>query len=85
MLSSSFVDRVFKPRSGQANHYEIVICCFFAKHTTLRRKSKDCLAGIMCLSGATCLPGFFYPALYINLTKRVGLVQSQTSFSSHHR
>jgi hypothetical protein len=78
----------FKPRSGQANHYEIVICCIFAKHTALRRKSKDWLAQIMCLSGATCFSVdycFFDPALCINLTKRVGLVQSQTSFSSHHR
>jgi hypothetical protein len=65
-----------------------IICCFFAKHTALRRKSKDWLAQIMCLSGATCLSVdycFFDPALCINLTKRVGLVQSQTSFSSHHR
>jgi hypothetical protein len=31
-------------RSGQTKDYEIGICCFFAKHAALRRKSKDWLA-----------------------------------------
>jgi hypothetical protein len=34
-------DRGFEPRSGQTKDYEICICCFSAKHTALRRKSKD--------------------------------------------
>jgi hypothetical protein len=29
---------------GQTKDYEIGICCFSAKHTALRRKSKDWLA-----------------------------------------
>ena len=44
VLISSAVDRGFEPRSGQTKDYEIGICCFSAKHTALRRKSKDWLA-----------------------------------------
>ena len=44
MLASSAVDRGFEPRSGQTKDYKIGICCFSAKHTALRRKSKDWLA-----------------------------------------
>ena len=44
VLTSSAVDRGFEPRSGQTKDYEIDICCFSAKHTALRRKSKDWLA-----------------------------------------
>ena len=44
MLTSSVVDRGFKPRSGQTKDYAIGICCFSAKHTVLMRKSKDWLA-----------------------------------------
>ena len=44
VLASSAVDRGFEPRSGQTKDYEIGICCFFAKHTALKRKSKDWLA-----------------------------------------
>jgi len=32
------------PRSGQTKDYKIGICCFFAKHAALRRKSNDWLA-----------------------------------------
>jgi hypothetical protein len=38
------VDRGFEPRSDQTKDYKIGICCFSAKHATLRRKSKDWLA-----------------------------------------
>jgi len=31
-------------RSGQTKDYTIGICCFSAKHASLRRKSKDWLA-----------------------------------------
>ena len=43
VLASSVVDRGFQPRSGQTKDYEIGICCFSAKHATLRRKNKDWL------------------------------------------
>ena len=43
-LPSSVLDHGFEPRSGQTKDYKIGICCFFAKHTTLRRKSKYRLA-----------------------------------------
>jgi hypothetical protein len=44
VLASSVVDRGFDPRSGQSKDFKIGICCFFAKHAALRRKSKDWLA-----------------------------------------
>ena len=44
VLASSAVYRGFEPRSGQTKDYEIGICCFSAKHSALRRKSKDWLA-----------------------------------------
>ena len=33
-----------RPRSSQTKDYKISICYFYAKHTALRRKSKDWLA-----------------------------------------
>ena len=44
VLTSSAIDCGFEPRSGQTKDCEIGICCFSAKHTALRRKSKDWLA-----------------------------------------
>ena len=44
VLASSAVDRGFEPQSGQTKDYKIDICCFPGKHTTLRCKSKGCLA-----------------------------------------
>ena len=44
VLASSAVDCGFEPRSGQTKDYDIVICCFSAKHAASRRKSKDWLA-----------------------------------------
>ena len=44
VLASSAADRGFEPRSGQTKDYKIGMCCFSAKHTALRRKSKDWLA-----------------------------------------
>ena len=44
VLASSAVDRGFEHRSGQTKDYKIGICCFSAKHTALRKKSKDWLA-----------------------------------------
>jgi hypothetical protein len=44
VLASSAVDRGFEPRSSKTKDYKIDVCCFSAKHTALRRKSKDWLA-----------------------------------------
>ena len=44
VLASSTVDRGFEPRSGQTRDFIVGICCFSAKHTALRRKSKHWLA-----------------------------------------
>jgi hypothetical protein len=57
LLTVRALYHVFEPRSGQPNNYIIVVCCFSAKHTALRRKKKDRLVGIrlICLSGETCL------------------------------
>jgi hypothetical protein len=52
MLCSRAVDCGFECRLGQTKDYKIGISCFFAKHTALRRTSKDWL--IMCPSWATC-------------------------------
>ena len=41
VLASSAVDHGLVPLSGQTKDYKIGICCFSAKHTALRRKSKD--------------------------------------------
>jgi predicted LPLAT superfamily acyltransferase len=41
---SSTVDRGFELRSGQTKDYKIGICYFSAKHTAVRRKSKDWLS-----------------------------------------
>ena len=43
VVVSSVGGRGFEPRSGQTKDYTIGICCFSAKHTALRRKSKDWL------------------------------------------
>jgi hypothetical protein len=37
MIAFSVVDCRFNPWLGQTKDYEIGICCFSAKHTTLRR------------------------------------------------
>jgi hypothetical protein len=44
VLASSAEERGFAPRSGQTKDYIIGMCCFSAKHSALRRKSKDCLS-----------------------------------------
>ena len=58
VLAWSAVDRGFEPRLGQTKDYYIGMCCFFAKHAALRRKSKDRLAqnqnNIACLSTDCC-------------------------------
>ena len=46
VLASSVVDCEFEPQSYQTKDYKIGICCFFAKHAALRRKSEDWLAWI---------------------------------------
>ena len=44
MLASTAVGRVFEPQSCQTKDYKVDMCCFFAKHAALRRKSNDWLA-----------------------------------------
>ena len=45
ILVSSAVDHGgFKSCLGQTKDYQIDICCFYAKHATLRRKNKYQLA-----------------------------------------
>ena len=41
VLASITIDRGFEPQSGQTKDYNNGICCFFANHAALRRKSKD--------------------------------------------
>jgi len=43
VLASSGVDRGLEPRSDQTKVYEISICCFSAKNTSLRSKKKNWL------------------------------------------
>ena len=43
VLASGVVDCGFKPQTGKTKDYKIGICCFSAKHATLRCKNKDCL------------------------------------------
>ena len=45
LLTLSTIDCTFKTRSGLTKDFKIGICCFFAKHTALRRKKKEWLAG----------------------------------------
>ena len=40
VIVSSAVYRGFEPRSGKNKDYKIGMCCFSAKHATLRRKRK---------------------------------------------
>ena len=40
VLASSMVNCGFEPRSGQTTDYNIGICCFSAKHATLRSKEQ---------------------------------------------
>ena len=44
VLASIAVDREFKSQSVQTKDYKIGICCFSAKHSAFRRKSKVWLA-----------------------------------------
>ena len=44
MLGSSAVYREFEPQSGHTKDYKIDMCCFSAKHTSLKKKSTDWLA-----------------------------------------
>ena len=44
VIAYSAIDRGFESQSGQTKDYKIGICCFSAKHATLRRKSIKLLA-----------------------------------------
>jgi hypothetical protein len=72
------VDRWFEPRSGKSIDYVIGICWFSAKHTTLKKKSKEWLArnqNNVCESGGMDFRGLLFCELaQLRSTKRVGLV-----------
>ena len=79
VLTSSTVDHGFEPQLGQTKDYKIGICCFNAKHTALRRKSKDWLGrnqnnvsewGDLSTRGLVSVSQHFK-----NPTQRVGLEQ----------
>ena len=44
ILALSALDHGFEAWLNQTNDYKIGICCFYAKHVTLRNKNTDCLA-----------------------------------------
>jgi hypothetical protein len=80
VFASSAADRGFESRSGQTRDYEIDMCCFSAKHTVLRIKSKDWLArnqDNVSEWGDMSIRGLFFQCVSIikNPTQRVGLVQ----------
>ena len=51
--SMSSVDHGFEHQSGQTKDYDIVICCFSAKHAALRSKTDWLRIRKMCPNGAT--------------------------------
>ena len=53
MLASSAVECGFQPRLGQTKDYRTGICCFSAKHATLRKKTGWLEIWIMCPNGVT--------------------------------
>jgi hypothetical protein len=82
VLASSAVERGFEPRSGQTKDYKIRICCFFAEHAPLKRKSKDWLTrnqDNVSEWGGMSIRGLLFQWASIikkNRPKRVDLVQS---------
>jgi hypothetical protein len=85
VLASSVVDRGFKSRSGQTKDYKICICCFSAKHTALRRKSKDWMVQNRgnVSSGVTCLLSDLLFQLASTMKIACWSSTKQTSLSSH--
>ena len=64
MLASSAVECGFQPRLGQTKDYRTGICCFSAKHATLRKKTGWLEIWIMCPNGVTWLyPDCFFSEL----------------------
>ena len=81
MLALSVVDRGFESRSGQTKDYKIGICCFSAKHSAWKSKSKDWLARNQdnvseCGDMSTRRLLFQWAITIENPTKRVALVKS---------
>ena len=75
MLTSSVIDRGFKPLPVQTKDHNIGICCFSAKHAPLRSKCKDWLA---------LYPNHVFK--WSNMSNR-GLIHSSTLqelFGRHH-
>jgi hypothetical protein len=75
-------------RSGQTKDYEIGICCFSAKHATLRRKSKDWVAlnqdNVFEWGDMSPRTVVSVSQHYKNPSGHVGLVQSGPHNHHHH-
>ena len=71
VLASSTISH--EPRSGQIKDYKIGIYCFSAKHTAIRRKSKDWVTRNQ--DNMSRVRRYVYPWTVVP-TKRVGLEQS---------
>ena len=58
VLTLSVLERGFQSQSGQIKNYKIGICWLSTKNADngIRAKTSLLGIGIMCLSGATCLP-----------------------------
>jgi hypothetical protein len=77
VLASRAVVRGFEIRSSQAKDYEIDICCFSVKHTTLSRKGKDWLArnhDNVSKKGTTCLSTDFYFSVLAQLNIQLSVL-----------
>ena len=85
VLDSSAINRGFELRSGQTKEYKIGTCCFSAKHTTLKRTSKDWLAqsqdNVSEWSDMSTRGLLFQ---FQKSTQCMGLVQSDHHHHHHH-
>ena len=82
VLLLSVVDHSFKPWSCQTKDYKIGICCFFAHHAALRRKTGWLGITIMCPSGSICLSQTVVSMSwhYKDPNKRVDLVPNEPHY-----
>ena len=76
ILASSVIDRRFEPQTSQTKDYANGICCFSARHTSLRRMCKDWL---FRNQDNVCVWRYVPTVVsvsqdYVNPNKRVGLV-----------
>ena len=70
VLASNAVDRGFEPWSGQTKDYEMGICCFSAKHATLRRLNNNYSLNSIAYDEKKSVVSFnFYPVYFHNSGK----------------